>query len=90
MCVKDTEELLVCVQVLARVSEELPELHDMFLRYKQLKKMIKSLPRGAGQAAGGEEGAAARSTTPPAAAAPQPSTEQVKHSPSVWSTAWHG
>jgi hypothetical protein len=34
-------------QVLARISAEVPELHDMFLRYKQLKKLVKSLPKGA-------------------------------------------
>ena len=37
--------LRLCVQVLARVSTELPELQDMLLAYKQLKKRIKDLPR---------------------------------------------
>jgi len=31
-------------KVLQQVASELPELHDMFLRYKQLKKAIKAMP----------------------------------------------
>lgn len=39
------------------MASELPELHDMFLRYKQLKKTIKHMPQqhldsAAGEAAG--------------------------------------
>jgi len=32
-------------KVLQQTVTELPELNDMFLRYKELKKQLKSIPR---------------------------------------------
>jgi hypothetical protein len=32
-------------KVLQQTATELPELNDMFLRYKELKKQLKSIPQ---------------------------------------------
>lgn len=34
-------------KVLKNASEEMPHMNDLFLRYKELKKKLKAIPRGA-------------------------------------------